>query len=197
MSAKLGGFVIAAIVIVFILGIALYFVATYNGFVNLNENVDTQWAKVETVYQERFDLIPRIVQSVTAQTQAEKEILDGIAQARKRYFDAREQGDTDEQIGASEQLDEVFLKVNALSLTENYPNVQFAQAFSEFRDIYSGQENRIRVERNRYNDAVREYNIAVKSFPGNFFAGMFGFESKKMFESNEGAEDAPDLNFET
>ena len=197
MSQKLGSFVVVAVILVILLGLGLYFVATYNSFVSLNEEVNTRWSFVETVYQERFDLIPRIVQSVNAQTKAEKEILESIAQARTRYFDARSRADVDGQVGAAEELDEVFLKINALALTENYPNVQFAQAFSEFRTIYEGQENRIRVERNRYNEAIKIYNVAVKSFPGNFLAGMFGFGPRMPFEAASGAEQAPDLTFES
>jgi LemA protein len=194
-NTKLGGtgtIIVIAVLLVIILVISIALVSTYNNFVKLNTEADNKWAYVQTVYQERFDLIPRIVQSVTAQTKAEKEILEGIANARTNYMNAKT---PDGQVAAAQQLDNVFLKLNALTLTENYPNVQFAQAFSDFRTIYEGQENRIRVERNRYNEAIKEYNVAVLTFPGNFMAGMFGFQKRTMFEAQQGAETAPDLNF--
>lgn len=115
-----------------------------------------------------------------------------MAQARTRYFTAKT---TDEKVAAAEELDRAFLQVNALSITENYPNVQFAKAFTEFRDIYAGSENRIRIERNRYNGAVKDYNIAIKTVPGNVLAPLFGFGPRKLFEAAKGSEDAPTLDF--
>ncbi|MBI5228364.1 LemA family protein [Candidatus Micrarchaeota archaeon] len=174
------------------ISIALFAIGMYNNLQNLSLEADNAWAKVQTTYQERFDLIPRIVQSVVAQTDAEKEVLKNIADARARYIGGTT---TDQKVAAAQQLDRAVTTFFPIVLQENYPNIKFAEAFKDFRTVYEGQENRIRVERNRYNDAVTEYNKAIKTFPGNVFAGMFGFKEKQLFEAATGAEKAPDLDF--
>ncbi len=183
---------IAALAGFIILGV-LISIWMYNNIQSLNLEVDNAWAKVETVYQERFDLIPRIVQSVVAQTEAEKEVLKNLADARARYLGAR---NIDEKVAAAAEFDNHLSTVFPIVLQENYPNIKFAEAFRDFRITYEGQENRVRVERNRYNDATTDYNKAIKTFPGNFFASFFGFKERKLFEAATGAEKAPDLNFD-
>jgi LemA protein len=184
--------IIVVIVALFASCIGITAISTYNDIQNLNIAADTQWAKVETVYQERFDLIPRIVQSVVAQTDAEKQVLNNIADARSRFISGKT---LESRTEASASLDRSLNSFFPIVLQENYPNVQFAQAFRDFRVVYEGQENRIRVERNRYNDAVKSYNQAIKTFPGNVFAGYFGFSEKPFFQSASGSEKAPELNF--
>ena len=184
--------IVVAIVGLFVGCIAITAISTYNDIQTLSIASDTQWAKVQTVYQERFDLIPRIVQSVVAQTDAEKQVLNNIADARSRFISGKT---SESKAEASASLDRSLTSFFPIVLQENYPNVQFAQAFRDFRVVYEGQENRIRVERNRYNDAVRSYNQAIKTFPGNLFAGYFGFSEKTFFQADSGSEKAPDLDF--
>lgn len=172
--------------------VALYAMMTYNAIQSLNLEADNAWSKVETAYQERFDMIPKIVQSVVAQTKEEKELIKNIADARAKYIGAK---DVDEKVATAQELDSAINTVFPIVLQENYPNVKFADAFKDFRTIYEGQENRIRVERNRYNDAATEYNKYIKMFPGNLFAGMFGFKEKQLFKAAAGSEKAPELNF--
>lgn len=176
--------------LIFLVG--LMAILSYNNIQNLNLEADNSWGKVQTVYQERFDLIPRIVQSVNAQTSAEKEIIKQISDARARYIS----GSTpDERASASSDLDRTVRSAFPIVLAENYPNLQFALAFRDFRTVYEGQENRIRVERNRYNDAITEYNKAIKTFPGALFAGMMGFKERKLFEATTDAQNAPEIKF--
>lgn len=184
--------VLVAIIGLFGACIGITAISTYNDIQNLNLAADSQWAKVQSVYQERFDLIPRIVQSVVAQTDAEKQVLNNIADARSRFISGRTSSD---RAGAASELDRSLNSFFPIVLQENYPNVQFAEAFRDFRVVYEGQENRIRVERNRYNDAVKEYNLAIKTFPGNLFAGYFGFTEKPFFQATSGSEKAPELDF--
>ena len=186
--------IIVGVIVGIIILLALFGIMMYNNIQSLNLGVDNAWAKVQTVYQERFDLIPRIVASVTAQTKEEKELLEHIADARTRYING--QG-PDDKIAAANDLDKSLKTYFPIVLQENYPNVQFAQAFKDFRTVYEGQENRIRVERNRYNDAATGYNTAIKTFPGNVFAGMFGFKERRLFEATAGAENAPNVDFGT
>lgn len=176
--------------LIFLVG--LMAILSYNNIQNLNLEADNSWGKVQTVYQERFDLIPRIVQSVNAQTSAEKEIIKQISDARARYIS----GSTpDERAIASSDLDRTVRSAFPIVLAESDPNLQFASAFRDFRTVYEGQENRIRVERNRYNDAITEYNKAIKTFPGALFAGMMGFKERKLFEATTDAQNAPEINF--
>ena len=192
MQTKKGFVIILAALAGFVVLGILFTIMQYNSIQSLNLEVDNAWSKVETVYQERFDLIPRIVQSVVAQTEAETEILKNLADARARYLSAR---NTDEKVAASADFDNAISTVFPIVLQENYPNIKFAEAFKDFRTTYEGQENRVRVERNRYNDAVTEYNKVIKTFPGNFFASLFGFKERKLFEAAAGTEKAPDLDF--
>ena len=193
MDTKKGNMmIIAGAIFGIIVLFGLWIFLTYNSIVGLKLETDNAWAKVQAVYQERFDLIPRIVASVNAQTQQEKDLLKHIADARTRYINGQTD---DEKVAAANDLDNSIRAVFPVVLQENYPNVQFAQAFSDFRTVYEGQENRVRVERNRYNDAATEFNKAISFVPGNIVAGMFGFKPRELFKANAGAENAPDVNF--
>ncbi|MGV8085936.1 MAG: LemA family protein [Candidatus Bilamarchaeum sp.] len=186
------GIGIVGVVLLIAIAIGIGAMLTYNSIQSLSLDADNQWGKVQTVYQERFDLIPRIVSSVNAQTNDEKEVIAKIANARAHYISGQSPQD---KIGAAQELDRAVTSFFPIVLQENYPNLQFAEAFRDFRVIYEGQENRIRVERNRYNDAVTEYNKAIRTFPGSIFAGMFGFKEKTLFSAQTGAENAPEVNF--
>lgn len=183
--------VLAIVVLVSIIGV-ITVMMTYNKMMGLLQECHSQWAKVETVYQERLDLIPNIVATVSSETKTEVTLLTNLANARANYINAK---DSDGKILAAQQVNGFIAKV--LLLHENYPNLKFSKGYAELRTVLEGQENRIRVERNRYNDAVKNYNIAIKSYPDKFLADMFGFKEKIYFQAEEGAEKVPKVGNET
>ena len=175
-------FVVLGIIIV----VGLMTASSYNSLVAMNESVDTQWAQVEVQYQRRFDLIPNLVASVDKIMTQEKDIFIAIAEARKGYSGART---TDEKAVAAGQLEGALGRL--LVITENYPALKSSDAVQSLMSQLEGTENRVSVERMRFNDIVKGYNVKVKSFPGNLLAKMFGFEARKMFEAQTGASIAP------
>ena len=182
--------------LVIVIGVALlvglWFMGSYNSFVSTNESVDAAWAQVETQYQRRFDLIPRLVSSVQGIMKQETAVFLGIANARQGYAGART-GTVDQRVAASNQMESALARL--LVVMENYPQLRSADTMLKLQDELAGTENRIGVERGRYNDIVRKYNVKVKSFPGNLFASLFGFAPRVMFESVEEAAKAPEVNF--
>ncbi|MEK7538764.1 MAG: LemA family protein [Patescibacteria group bacterium] len=178
------------IVIGVVLLVGLWFMGSYNSFVSTNESVDAAWAQVETQYQRRFDLIPNLVSSVQGAMKQETAVFLGIANARQGYAGART---VDQKVAASVQMESALSRL--LVVMENYPQLRSVETVLKLQDELSGTENRISVERSRYNDIVRKYNVKVKSFPGNLFASLFGFEPRVMFESVEEAAKAPVVNF--
>lgn len=175
-------FIILGVVLV----IGLWAMGSYNSFVRLSATVDTQWAQVETQYQRRFDLIPNLVASVQGSMKQETTIFTAIANARMGYAGART---TNEKVVAAGQMESALSRL--LVITENYPVLKSNENVQTLMSQLEGTENRVSVERMRYNDTVKEYNIKVKSFPGSMFAKMFGFELKKMFEADKAAATAP------
>ncbi len=171
--------------------LALMAVSYYNNFVGLNENVDTQWAKVETQYQRRFDLVPSLVNSTKGYLTQEQAIYDKITEARVAYSGAQS---TNEKAAAASQL-EGFLG-RLLVIVEDNPELKSNETVADLMTQLEGTENRISTERTRYNDEVKIYNKATKRFPGVIFAKIFGFGEKNFFESTEGAELAPEVNLE-
>ncbi|AOT71295.1 LemA family protein [Geosporobacter ferrireducens] len=180
--------IIVIAVILLVLG-GLYG-STYNTLVTRSEQVDAQWAIVESSLQRRFDLIPNLVESVKGAMAQEQEVFGRIADARARMAGA---GTVDERVAASNELESALGRL--LVVMENYPQLQSIGTVNRLMDELAGTENRINVERNRYNEAVRTYNLAIKTFPRNLFAGMMGFETRHYFEAAEGAQEAPRVNF--
>lgn len=170
--------------------LGLWLMGQYNGLVGLNEKVDTQWAQVETSYQRRFDLIPNLVETVKGISEQEKEVFGMIAEARTRYAGATT---PDEQNAANDQLSGALGRL--LVVMENYPELKSSESYQTLMAQLEGTENRINVERGRYNDVVREYNTTTKRFPTNLLANMFGFGQKSYFEAVDGAEQAPAVKF--
>ncbi len=168
---------------------ALYLGMQYNGFVTANEGVDAQWAQVESQYQRRFDLIPNLVASVQGVMQQEQKVFSDIAEARTRYSGA---GSSDEKAAAATQLEGALGRL--LVIMENYPQLRSVETVQSLMVELAGTENRIAVERQRYNETVRDFNVRVKTFPGTLIAGMFGFGAREMFEAAPGAEIAPKVN---
>lgn len=166
--------------------VALYAGGKYNGFITQNESIDAQWAQVESQYQRRFDLIPNLVASVQGAMQQEQAVFTAIADARTRYAGA---GTTEEKAAAATQVESALGRL--LVVMENYPQLASIGTVQSLMAELAGTENRVSVERMRYNELVRDYNVSVKTFPGTLIAGMFGFDARTMFEAAAGAETAP------
>lgn len=177
------------IIIVIIVLIALWAMLAFNSLVKKEENVKGQWAQVETQYQRRIDLIPNLVDTTKGYMQFESDLLENITALRSRWMDAE---DTDEKINAANSLDSAISRL--LIVYENYPELQSIESLRGLMDEISGTENRISVERQRYNDAVRAYNVGIKTFPNAIIAGILGYDNKPYYESMDGAENAPEVN---
>ena len=171
---------------VIIVVVAVYLGSVYNGFVKQNEAVTAQWAQVESQYQRRFDLIPNLVASVQGIMKQEQTVFSTIAEARTRYAGAMT---PDQKAAAATGVESALARL--LVVMENYPQLKSADTVQSLIAELSGTENRVAVERMRYNELVRDYNVKIKSFPGSLVAGMFGFSVRTMFEAQTGAENAP------
>lgn len=169
--------------------VALYMGGTYNSLVRSNEAVDGQWAQVETQYQRRLDLIPNLVSSVQGAMKQETAVFTALAEARAQYAGAKT---ANEKAAAAGQVETSFGRL--LAIMENYPQLKSIDTVQGLMAELAGTENRVSVERMRYNDAVKSYNIAVKTFPRALVAGLFGFAPRAMFEAAAGAEQAPKVN---
>lgn len=174
-----------------VVAVLIFFVWTsYNGFVVKNEAVDGQWAQVETQYQRRFDLIPNLVGSVQGAMKQETAVFSAIADARTKYGSAKS---VDEKVAAASGVESAFSRL--LVVMENYPQLKSIETVQTLMVQLEGTENRVSVERGRFNDAVKDLNMSTKRFPGNVVAGMFGFKERAYFEAAKGAETAPKVNF--
>lgn len=192
---------IVAIVAIVVIVISLFgwVKGTYNGFVTQQEGVESAWSQVENVYQRRADLIPNLVATVKGYADHEKETLDAVVSARAKatQITVDPANLTEESLKqyqeAQGELGSALGKL--LAITENYPELKANENFLQLQAQLEGTENRITVERRTFNDTAREYNTAIRKFPGNIIAGMFGFERKPYFEAQEGAEQAPQVQF--
>ncbi|MGD0855649.1 MAG: LemA family protein [Dehalococcoidia bacterium] len=180
---------VGAVVLVVII-IAVSLMSMYNGLVTKSQAIDAQWAQVETQYQRRFDLIPNLVNSVKGIMKQEQTVFDAIAQARTQYGSATT---VDAKAVAAGQVESALGRL--LAIVENYPELKSSQNVTALMDELAGTENRISVERQRYNQLVRDYNTQIKTFPTNMLAGMFGFTEKQYFQSVSGADQAPKVEF--
>lgn len=169
----------------------LSLVGFYNSLVSKTQAIDGQWAQVETQYQRRFDLIPNLVESVKGMMEQEKEVFGQIAEARTRYAGA---GTIEEKVKAAGGVESALARL--LVVMENYPDLRSVENVAQLMDELAGTENRISVERRRYNDLVRDYNTTIKKFPGNLIAPVFGFSERSFFEAAEAASQAPKVEFE-
>lgn len=163
----------------------------YNNAVAMDENVKGRWAQVENQLKRRYDLIPNLVQTVKGYAKHEKELFEHLADARTQYFQAK---GVKGKIAASNQLEGVLSRL--LLLKEQYPDLKANQSFLKLQDSLEGTENRIAVERKRYNDAVQLLNTFTRTFFGRFFATMAGVEKAEYYEIPEGEKVVPKVSFE-
>lgn len=170
--------------------LALWAVAKYNFFIATGEQVTAQWAQVENQYQRRFDLIPNIVNTVKGVAAQEQSVFLGIAEARTRYSGATS---VDEKARAASGVESALSRL--LVIAENYPALQSSQAYRDLIVSLEGTENRITVERQKYNDLVRVYDTNVKTFPTSILAKMFGITEKAYFEVPKENQTAPTVDF--
>jgi len=185
---------IAIIVIVLIaLVVGGQFVGVRNTLVTKNESVKSAWSQVDVVLQRRADLIPNLVQTVKGYAQQEQTVFGDIAKARSALLSA---GTPAQKIAANGQLDGALGRL--LALSENYPQLKSNENFQRLQDELAGTENRIAVERKRYNDTLQDYNTYVQHFPNNIYAGFSGFKpNEDYFKAAEGSREVPKVNFGT
>ncbi|MCK5661073.1 MAG: LemA family protein [Methanosarcinales archaeon] len=181
--------IVGAIVIIALL-FGGWFLSSYNGLVTADEGVDASWAQVENQYQRRADLIPNLVSTVKGYAAHEEEILLGVTKARSQWGEAATQ---QQKINAANSMDSAISRL--LLVVENYPNLKANENFLALQAQLEGTENRISVERMRYNEQVRVYNTMIRRMPTAIVANMFGFDEKLYFEAVEGAEIVPDVEF--
>lgn len=179
--------------------VAIFFYVTYNGFVNKEEGVNAAWSNVETQYQRRSDLIPNLVNTVKGYAAHESQTLASVTEARARATSINlSAGElTPERLAQFQQAQaEVRTALGRLiAVAESYPDLKANQNFIELQSQLEGTENRIAVARKDFNDAARKYNVAVRRFPSNLVAVLFGFDQKPYFEAAEGTETAPQVEF--
>lgn len=173
----------------------------YNNFITLEEQVNQTWAQVENVYQRRADLIPNLVEVVKGYASHEKETLQGVVEARSKMGG---QVNVGADVLNNPQAFEKFQQMQgALSsalqrlmvVVERYPDLKADKRFGELQAQLEGTENRIAVERRRFNESVQNYNTTIRRFPANMMAGMFGFQQKVYFKADAGAEKVPEVKF--
>ena len=194
-----GGIVVILIFVLVVVGLAV--MGSYNRLVKSQQAVDSQWAQVQNVYQRRADLIPNLVNTVQGAANFEKSTLTEVTNARasvgRLQIDASKAPTDAAQLAAFQQAQGQLS--NALSrllvVSERYPELKANQNFLTLQAQLEGTENRISVERNKFNEVVQSYNTSVRSFPTNFIAGMFGFHERPYFAAQPGAEKAPTVNF--
>jgi LemA protein len=170
---------------------AIWAMLTNNKLVGLQENVKTAWAQVETVLQRRFDLIPNLVNTVKGYAEHEKDLLEEVTRLRSQWGQAKT---VNEKAEAASALEGSLSRL--LLVSENYPTLKADQGFRDLQVELSGSENRVTVERQRYNEAVRAYNTTLRAFPTSLLAGILGFTSdSSYFEAAPTAKDAPKVDF--
>ncbi len=187
------GWIVAIVILVLLIMAVSWLVGTRNSLVRLDTSVDTAWSNVQVQYQRRADLIPNLVATVKGAANFEQSTLTQITEARSRWTAAQSQG-PEAQVAAASQLEgEIGRFINVV--VENYPTLTATQNFKDLQAQLEGTENRVSVERQRYNTAVQGFNTQVRLFPTNIVAGMFGFKQRTFFNAAPGAENAPPVVF--
>ncbi len=187
------------VILVIVFGIFRWGVGLNNTMVEKQETAKTQWANVESAYQRRADLIPNLVNTVKGYASHEKETLEGVIQARANATKTT----IDPSNVTPEQMAQFQESQNSLTgalsrlmvVVEKYPDLKANQNFLELQSQLEGTENRINVERNRYNNLTKDYNVYIRKFPATLLAGMLGFDPMILFQAAEGSEKAPTVVF--
>lgn len=174
---------------VIILIVGAYVWATYNKLITANEAVDNQWAQVETQYQRRFDLIPNLVESVKGVMEQEQKIFGDLAEARSKYAGAN---NVNQKAEAATQVEGALSRL--LVVMENYPQLKSSENVQTLMAQLEGTENRISVERKRFNDVVKDFNVSIKRIPTNLIANQLGYSAKNYFDAEAGSEKAPKVD---
>jgi LemA protein len=182
------GSILAIIIIGFMM-----FIGVNNSIIDMDENATAAWANVETVLQRRFDLIPNVVNTVKGFASHEKELLTEVTRLRSQWGEAKAAGNTDQSVKTAGMLESALGRL--MVVVEKYPDLKANQNFLALQEELSGTENRISVERRRYNEAVAAYNKRIRKYPGSIVAGIKGYEKKTPFEAAPQAADAPVVEF--
>jgi len=183
--------VIIVCILALVLLIGAGIVGCYNDLIEDQAEVEEAYANISTQLQRRADLIPNLVSTVKGYASHEEEIMKAVADARAKLSNASGAGELAE---ANSELDSAISRL--LVVAENYPDLKANKNFIALTDELAGTENRISVARKDYNEEVREYNTSIRKFPSSIFAGMLGFEKAEYFESKEGSENVPEINFD-
>ena len=196
------GCIVGAVILGVVLLLGMLGVGTYNGLVGDREAVESQWAQVESAYQRRADLIPNLVATVQGSANFERDTLREVVEARSRVGQVNAEASSEilndpQQFArfqeAQDQLSSALSRL--LVVVERYPELRSTQAFQDLMVQLEGTENRISVERNRFNQVAQGYNTRIQRFPGALLASMFGFQARPYFRSAPGAETAPKVDF--
>ena len=166
-------------------------ISFYNNVISKREAIRSQFSQIDVVLKRRYDLIPNLIQTVKGVAIQEQEIFLKIAEARTKYGSAIT---NEEKIKSANEIEGLLSRL--LVIVENYPQLRSSESFNKLMDELSGTENRIAVERRRYNENVREYNMFIKKFPNNILANFFGFKEEPYFEITSIEREAPKVNFE-
>lgn len=194
MKSRTGLYVILAVVVL------LFFwgCGAYNGLIGVDQQVKAKWGDVETNYQRRTDLYTSVIKTISASANFEKSVLTEVVAARAKATSINVNISDPKSLEAYQQaqagLQSSFSKL--LAVVERYPDIKTTKAFQDFQAQIEGTENRINVARKDYNAAVQGYNLKVKTFPNNIFAGAFGYHEKPFYKSDPGSEKVPDMNFD-
>ncbi len=187
MNSKIWLWALLGFVVVFF----LILMGSYNGLVSANVSIDSSWAQVENQLQRRFDLIPNLVNTVKGYAKHEANVLEEVTRLRSQWGAAK---DTPSKVKAANDLESALSRL--MVVIEKYPDLKANEGFLKLQDELAGTENRIAVERMRYNEAVQNYNLRVQTFPSNLMAGIFGFKTKDVyFKAKEEAKAAPKVEF--
>lgn len=193
------GIIIGSVVLLFVIGIISWGVKTYNQMVTMQESVTSQWGNVETQYQRRMDLIPNFVNTVKGAANFEQQTLTQVIEARAKATSVNITADNlNEQTMAQFQQAQGEISsalARLMVVVEKYPELKATQNFRDLQVELEGTENRISVERRKFNEVAQGYNTYIKRFPQSTIAGMFNFDEKPYFKSVEGAERAPEVTF--
>ncbi len=182
--------IVLGVIAVIAIGAAGMAVSTWNGLVAMDTDITAKWAQIDNQLQRRADLIPNLVETVKGFASQERAVIDSVTSARAKLAGA---GSVPERMAASNELSSALSRL--LVVVENYPNLKSDATFARLMDELAGTENRLAVERKRYNDAVQAYTVAIRKFPAALIASSMGFRDRPFFEAPAGARQAPQVKF--